>query len=520
MPNKVVWTFLANDRFSRIAQRIKTKTAAMKNQFRSLNTTMKKTSAKMKAIGQSMKYMSIIATGAVIGSLKAFGDMEKGITNVLTLMDDDQMDKFGGKIQELATTSLTQFGFSTEETTKALFDNVSALGTSKKSLEAFSAAQRLAIGGVAGLDVAVDGITSIMNAYSDGSQTSEEVANSFFAAQKAGKTTVTDLANNIGKVAPSAKAAGIGFEELLATMAQLTLGGLSTEEAATSLKGAITSLLKPSKEAEKILKAEGIAFGATALGAQPLVKTLEQIAKLREKNEDLLIQAIPNIRGFTAVASLEADSLKQIIETRKSMSTDLLSPAFEKQMKTLNVATSILKQNFVAMGITIGAALAPGFLWIAGVLRGMIDWFQGLSDTSKKWFSYLLVAVAVSAALFIAAAAAIAVFGAAFGVVATAIGAIMGFIISWPFAIAAAIMAAGAAIWAYWDEIKGVAGTVMDWVGLGGDEIKGSAELNSNSRIDGELKIKTEKGTTAELKSKTTGVPTGFKFGMAMETAS
>jgi TP901 family phage tail tape measure protein len=359
-----------------------------------------------------------------------------------------------------------------------------------------------------------------MNAYSDGSQTSEEVANSFFAAQKAGKTTVTDLANNIGKVAPSAKAAGIGFEELLATMAQLTLGGLSTEEAATSLKGAITSLLKPSKEAEKILKAEGIAFGATALGAQPLVKTLEQIAKLREKNEDLLIQAIPNIRGFTAVASLEADSLKQIIETRKSMSTDLLSPAFEKQMKTLNVATSILKQNFVAMGITIGAALAPGFLWIAGVLRGMIDWFQGLSDTSKKWFSYLLVAVAVSAALFIAAAAAIAVFGAAFGVVATAIGAIMGFIISWPFAIAAAIMAAGAAIWAYWDEIKGVAGTVMDWVGLGGDEIKGSAELNSNSRIDGELKIKTEKGTTAELKSKTTGVPTGFKFGMAMETAS
>jgi TP901 family phage tail tape measure protein len=525
--NRVVWTFFAKDKFSRVAAKIKARSREINKEFRKMRTDSKSASKAVAKLSQSLKRMAIVGVAALAGSLKAFGNMEAGITNVLTLLDDKQIAKFGGAIQDMATKSLTEFGFSTEETTKALFDNVSALGTSQKSLDAFAAAQRLAIGGVTSLDVSVDGITSVMNAYADGLQTSEAVANAFFASQKAGKVTVAQLAANVGKVAPIAKSAGIGYKELLATMSQLTLGGLSPEEAATSLKGAITSLLKPSAESAKILAAEGIAYGASALGAQSLVKTLEQVAKLREKNEDLLIQAIPNIRGFTAVASLEYEALKNITNTVATMQKDQLSPAFEMQMKTLNAATRLLKGNFVAMGISIGAVLAPAFVWIAGKLTTMIKWFNSLSATTKKWIVYTLVGVGALIAVFVAAAAIVAFFGTAFavvgGAIASAAAAVFGAIVSWPFAIIAALVIAGGAIWAFWDDIKGVGRAIGSWFGMGDGEtmeVKGSGELATSSKFEGNLAVGLEKGLTGDLTTKSSGDTKTLDLATNMEGAT
>jgi len=520
MPNRVVFTIFARDKFSAIARKIKASTAAMKTQFKSLNATIKKTSAKMKQIGSSLKTVSIAAAAGVAGSLKAFSDMEKGVTNVLTLLDTDQAEKFGGTIKKLATESLTKFGFTTEETTRALFDNVSALGTSEKSLQAFGAAQKLAIGGVTSLDVAVGGITSIMGAYSDGNQTAEEVGNAFFASQKAGKITVAELAANIGKVAPIAKSAGIGFEELLATMSQLTLGGLSAEEATTSLKGAITALLKPSVESQKILEAEGIAFGAAALSAQPFTKTLAQINKLREKNEDLLIKAIPNIQGFTAVAALEGDALENINKTVESMNENVLDPAFDKQMKTFSKSTELLRGNLVALGITIGDALAPTFLFIAAKIRGLIQWFQSLSDTTKKWISFGLLFVAVLAPLIIGLAVMMTVLagiGAAFGV-------IFGFIFTVPVAIAAAIIAAGIAIFAWWDDIKKLGKAVAKFFGFGGDELSaeigGDAQITQSSKATVEVNMNDPGGTIDNMKTTTSGNTPNLEVGTNLKGPS
>jgi hypothetical protein len=257
------------------------------------------------------------------------------------------------------------------------------------------------------------------------------------------------------------------------------------------------------------------------------VKTLEQVAKLREKNEDLLIQAIPNVRGFTAVASLEAKALKSITDTVATMQKDQLSPAFEMQMKTLNAVTKVLKGNFIAMGIAIGEQLAPAFMWIAGKLTIMIKWFNSLSDTTKKWIVYSIVGVGALIALFVTAAAIVAFFGTAFaavaGAVATGAAAVFGFIVSWPFAIAAAVIAAGAAIWAFWDDIMGVVKGVGNWFGMGGSEeleanLKGSADLATSSTFEGNLAIQVPANVTAELTTKSTGV--GLDLAANMEGAS
>jgi TP901 family phage tail tape measure protein len=186
-----------------------------------------------------MRGVSLAAGASAAGSLKAFGDIEKGVTNVTTLLDDDAaVVKYRGRIEELSKEAVLA-GFSIEDSNKALFDSVSALGAGDRAWQAFNVAQKLAKGGVTTLGSSVDGLTTLMAAYKDSNLTAEAAANILFTAQKKGKITVEELNANLGKVLPTAKLAGIGADQVAAATAQLTLGGLNAEEATTALKGAI-----------------------------------------------------------------------------------------------------------------------------------------------------------------------------------------------------------------------------------------------------------------------------------------
>lgn len=508
MANRVGWSFFANDKFSRVAERIKNKIKLMKKNFKQLNTVMTKTASKLKKVASAAKSMSLVATAAIIGSAKAFGDMEQGVTNVLTLLDDKQVAKFGGQIDSLAKESLSKFGFSIEESTQALFNNVSALGANEKSFAAFETAQRLAVGGVTTLDTAVSGIAAVMNAYGKETTGANEVANAFFAAQKKGTTDVAKLATNVGQVAPIAKSAGIGFKELLATMAELTQGGLSTEESTTALKGVISSLLKPTSDAEKILKRLGVPFGATQLRANGLANTLEKLTVISEKYPDELAKAIPNIRGFTAAAALGKKQIDNIRETVKSMDQDQLSPAVAKQMETFNRATAMAFGSIKLLAIEIGAKLAPFILKIGKGIQSLIKRFRGFSDTTKTLIAIIITIVAVFAPLIAGVAGLITILGPGLAV----IGGILAALIGWPFAIAAIVAAIGTFIALNWDKVIKAWNAIKGFFGFGDDKnvnVTGSAELlrKSEARIAVELTAKA--GTSATVRTQTSGPDAG-----------
>lgn len=523
MPNRVVWTFVAKDKFSRISNLIKRRTVVMKKEFNKLNVAAKRASKSMKKMAGSMKAMSMAAGIAVAGSLKAFSDMEKGITNVLTLLGDEEVEQFGGRIERLATESLTKFGFATEETTQALFNNVSALGANEQSFVAFGAAQKLAIGGVTSLDVSVSGIAAVMNAYGESASDATQVANAFFAAQKKGTTDVQKLASNIGAVAPIASNLGVSYQELLATMAQLTMGGLSTEEATTSLKGVLSALQRPIGTAKKMFTELGIPFGVTAVRGAGLAKTLAKIAEVSEKQPDLIAELIPNIRALTGVSSLGAEQIQRIQSIVESMNEDQLSPAFQKQMETFSRATALLKGNLVAMFITIGSHLAPIFLKIAGVIRILIDYFNTWSDSNKKLAAYAVLAVAVLAPLAAGIAMVITVLGPGLAVLGGFMLALGGLPI-----LIAAVIALLITLATKFEAVRYGFSQTGKWIskvlGFGdGDDaldVTGSAETTNKNTFEGELTVNAAKGTVSDVKSKSTGGKVGLNVAENMVGAS
>ncbi len=327
---------------------------------------------------------ALTAVGAFV-PLKQFADWEKGIMSVYTLMSKGDIEQFGSKLKDISKEAV-RMGFAVEDANKGLFDTISALGASDKSLSLYKQSMILAKGGCTDLSIAIDGMTSVVNAYGRETTDATKVAESFYTAQQYGKTTVGELASNVGKVAPIAKAAGVGFDELLATMSALTLGGLKTDEATTALRGALSSLIKPSKEAEETLQSLGVPYGMMQIRQKGLRYTLEKLNEAQKKHPELMAQAIPNVKAFTAVMALSSDKL-EIVDSimgdigKNMQSGNGLMSAFKNMGKTGSATMAKVSGEMTAAMIELGEVLAP---YLLPLVRAFGELVRKLAELSPK----------------------------------------------------------------------------------------------------------------------------------------
>ena len=327
---------------------------------------------------------ALTAVGAFV-PLKQFADWEKGIMSVYTLMSKGDIEQFGTKLKDISKEAV-RMGFAVEDANKGLFDTISALGASDKSLSLYKQSMILAKGGCTDLSIAIDGMTSVVNAYGRETTDATKVAESFYTAQQYGKTTVGELASNVGKVAPIAKAAGIGFDELLATMSALTLGGLKTDEATTALRGALSSLIKPSKEAEETLQSLGVPYGMMQIRQKGLRYTLEKLNEAQKKHPELMAQAIPNIKAFTAVMALSSDKLEIVDNIMTDIGKNMTSgnglmSAFKNMGKTGSATMAKVSGEMTAAMIELGEVLAP---YLLPLVRAFGELVRKLAELSPK----------------------------------------------------------------------------------------------------------------------------------------
>lgn len=371
----------AIDKFSRVSRKFVASIKKNRNAIKKFGDNLQKAKFAFAAFAAAI---AVGFTASVVNAAK----FEKGITNVFTLLDKPQIKQFGSQL-EMAQRNAVRMGFAIEDANKALFDTVSALGAGEQALKTFDIANKLAIGGQTELRIAVDGLTSIVNAYGKDVTDATEVANAFFSAQRAGKTTVAELSASIGRVAPVAKQAGIGFKTLLATASQLTLGGLSTEEATTALRGAIAGLIKPTGDAARVIEEAGIPFGAAALQNADFTEVLLKLAKAAKKNPDALAAMIPNIRALTAISALgekEVGNLRKIIV---SINDDIkngtgLTEAYAKNVKTLDQIFKRILGSAKDLASEFGKELFPILKPIGLQIIKLIRAFADLSPTIKK----------------------------------------------------------------------------------------------------------------------------------------
>jgi len=372
-----------------------------------LDGRMKRLGGTLQSVGRALALrvtMPIAGLGLV--ATTSFAKLERGLINTNNLLQKDELAKYGGTLENLQTQGI-RAGYTISDVNKGLFDTISAMGASEQTFKAFSVAQKLAIGGNTELGIAVKGIAAIMNTYRAENVSALDAANAFFSAQVKGVTTVRELADNVGAVAPIARAAGTSFQELLATMTALTLGGLRTDNATTALRGAFNALVKPQENAAKAMDSMGIVYGGANIKALGITESFRSMKVAIEKyGIDAVAKAIPNIRAFTAVTSMSDYQLRKVKETIVKIQSDMktgdgLMRAWKDQTKSLSWtflrakgAMTIAMKNFVKV-------FAPELKLILATIARLTQKIAELPRPVKKVVLTLLVMTALLPPLLI-----------------------------------------------------------------------------------------------------------------------
>ena len=212
----------------------------------------------------------------------------------------------------------------------------------------------------------------------------EGLANKFLVTQNLGKTTFGELAGSIGNVAPTANAAGVAVEELLSSVAALTANGIGTSEAMTGVKAALSNIIKPSGEAQKLAEQLGLDFSVAALRTKGWAGFLADLQEKTGGSTDQLSKLFGSVEALNTVLTLTSEQGTELLS--KSLSemetnTTALDDAYNAMSDTLEVTVQKIGTNLQNLGVQFYESIqAPAKEAADGVLAMV----QSLTDTFRS----------------------------------------------------------------------------------------------------------------------------------------
>ncbi len=315
-----------------------------------------------RAIGIGMTAMG----GAIVAGLglatKSAMDFTAGMREVNTMigLGEEEFEAFSTDTLDLAKT----LGINAVDATAALYQAISAGVPKDNALTFLEVAAKAAIGGVTDTETAVDGLTTVINAFKIPMEDAQKVADIMFTTVKGGKTTFEELSSKMFNVAPIASATGIAFEEVSAAIATMTKQGFPTAQATTAIRQAIVQLQKPTQEMEDMIKSLGFETGEAMIAELGFGETLERLKEATGGSNAMLAKMFSSTEAIGAVFALTG-------ENAKTYTTDLLAmtaategagastEAFNEIEKSSSRQLEKAKESIKAVAIEIGGNLLP-----------------------------------------------------------------------------------------------------------------------------------------------------------------
>jgi TP901 family phage tail tape measure protein len=324
------------------------------------------------------------AIGAAISyTIERAGAFEKGMAEVSTLLDDQQTKMLPQLSKEVLNLGV-QYGQSMDIMTKATYQAISAGVAFERVPEFMAVAGKLAVGGVTDMETAVDGLTSITNAWGLSMEETGGVADQMFVAMRAGKTNIEELSRSIGQVAPIAAQMKVPLGDVLAMTATLTKGGLTTSEAITGIRQAMVTAMRQTPSFVKEAKKLGIAFDQTTISQMGFANWATMVANKAKAAGVPISKFFRNVQGLAAVLTLSGKGMKDnatIMEQMKD-STGAADEAFRKMTETYEFKSARASAAVDKFSIRAGNFFLP-------LAKGWQDFktsfFEGLSAEIEKW---------------------------------------------------------------------------------------------------------------------------------------
>jgi TP901 family phage tail tape measure protein len=365
---------------------------AMKKARRSV----RKFGSSMKSMGRSMTTnmtMPLLAVGAA--GVKLAVDFSTSMTKIRTLVGASASDL---KDYEKDVLSISQStGVAAEQLAEGLFFITSAGLKGKEAIEALEVSAKGAAMGMGEMADIGNALTSIMTAYADEGMTAAKGGDLLHETLKQGKFEASEFMQKLGKVIPTAAAAGISFEELGAAAA--TMSKLSGDAAGTltSINSLMMKLLKPSAQQKEILDELGIS--ADDLGKmmdKSLMGTLQFLFKGLEGNNEMLMKVFGSSKAVTGALStmgLQSETYAEVLDGMNN-SQGNVAAGMEILSETAGFKLSGAMNSVKLVLMDIGNRVMPLVLKAVQKIESAMQWWQGLDESVKKTIISVAILVA------------------------------------------------------------------------------------------------------------------------------
>lgn len=336
--------------------------------------------------------LPILAAGGA--SLKFAADFDGAMRQVTSLVGNVAQKDFND-LRDQVIDLATSMGINAVDASHALYEAISANIPKENAIDFLRVASGTAIAGVTETKVAVDGLTTVINAYGLKATEAGRLSDEMFQAVNIGKVTFPELAASIGVAASQAHNLGISHTELLGTMAAITLQGRTSSEAFTEIQSAMKALVSPNKEMNELLKETGFKTGEALISSKGLVGALQELQKAAHGNNQELVDGFGRIEGYNAMLHVTGDSAAIAAHALDAMAQSEGATS-RAQAEIEQGATRMwerFKNDVVNTAIALGDDLLPAFKAVLETTRSLIPYVQ---DT-VKWFTELPVGVQAAA---------------------------------------------------------------------------------------------------------------------------
>lgn len=329
------------------------------------------------AANAAFMYATAATIAFVAAGVKAAVDYERAFQRIDAISNATTADLSRWKDELLGISRET--AIPANELAEALYFLSSAGLNAAQVMPVLEASARAAAVGL-GSTADVARITAqALNAYAGSGLTATQVIDTLVAAVREGSAEPEAFAEALGNVLSTAARAGVGFDEVTASLAALSNVGVDVNEGVTALNSLLMATTAPTARAAGAMKELGISTEdlRTVLREDGVLGALKLLEARTGGNLDALKKIIPNVRALKAALGLTGQESAKVSEIfRQTLeSTGSLSAAFEQTMKGPAAQLQKSFNDLALAGLEIGLKLVPALVTLGKVLGVVGDNF-------------------------------------------------------------------------------------------------------------------------------------------------
>lgn len=333
---------------------------------------IEKNAAAFKSAGKKLTAgITLPVIGLGLAATKVAADFDQSMREVNSLIGLSGSE-FADLKKEVKGVS-AELGLGLQNSAAAAYQAISA-GVPREELQGFlRVAGKAAKAGVTDVETAVDGLTTVLNAFKMETADTEKVADILFTGVKRGKTTMEELSRSLFQAAPLAATLGVSLEEVTAMTASLTKSGTPTSVAMTQIRQSMVALTKPNEDMVKLLKAAGIQSAEASIKSNGLVKTYQKLLGVASGSQ--LSAAVGSVEALQAVLGVTGGNSDMFAEDLAATqdAAGSMEAAYGELSGAANSSIKKIMATIEALADTIGNMLLPIITPWADKLREVLD---------------------------------------------------------------------------------------------------------------------------------------------------